>query len=211
MLKVLICERWSVGATGFPNTGSVTPAIQVVERVRGLEPGAGESKINVNGIHFRKLKVHPVEDVLFVSLVMKHGKFRRIEKTAAFQSAGGNEVSPILAAVAQVDPDIGGAKAAIGSRDAALGGGHALSRARGHVDYDAGLLSEFGGRRAGDDFHRLNGIERNLVGKNLALLVGDGLAIDGKGIFRVVAQAMEEAVGIGGDSRRRQSHQRTQR
>src|SRR6185312_4738755 len=145
----------------------------VIECVWGLEPGTGETQVDVHGIHFRELKVHPVEDVLFISLVMKHGKFRWIEKAAAVQSAGGNEVSPILAAIAQVDTHIGGAKAAIGSCDAALGGVNALSRARGHVDHYAGLLAEFGGRSAGDDFHRLNRIERNLVGKDLALLVGD--------------------------------------
>ena len=29
MLKVLICERWSVGATGLPNTGSVTSVFRL--------------------------------------------------------------------------------------------------------------------------------------------------------------------------------------
>ena len=50
-----------------------------------------------------------------------------------------------------------------------------------------------------------------LVGENFALLIGDGLAIHGKRVFRMVAHAMEEAIGIGGDSRRSQRNQRTHR
>ena len=89
--------------------------------------------------------------------------------------------------------------------------GHALARARGHVDHDAGLVAIFGRRRARDDLHRLNRIQGNLVGEDLALLVGDGLAIDRERVLRVIAQSVEKAVGIGGDSRRRQRHQRTHR
>ena len=65
----------------------------------------------------------------------------------------------------------------------------------------------FGGRRAGDDLHRLDRIERNLVGENFALLVGDGLAIDRERVLGVIAQPVEQAVGIGRDSRRGQRHQ----
>jgi len=43
----------------------------------------------------------------------------------------------------------------------------------------------------------LDGIERDLVREHLALLVCDGLAVDGERILRVVAETVEEAVGIG--------------
>ena len=80
--------------------------------------------------------------------------------------------------------------------------GHALARARGRDNHHAGLASVFRGRRARDHFHGLNRVEGNLVGEDFALLVGDRLAVDGERIFRVVAQAVKETVGIGGDSRR---------
>ena len=80
--------------------------------------------------------------------------------------------------------------------------GYTLTRARGRYNYDAGLASIFRGRRAGDDFHRLDRVEGDLIRKDLALLVGDRLAIDGKRILRVIAESVKEAVGIGGDSRR---------
>ncbi len=140
------------------------------------------------------MKVDPVEDVFFVALVVNDGKLGRVEKPAAIQSAGGDEVSPLLSAVAEVDAEIGGAKTAVGSCNAALGRGHALAGARGDVDHYAGLLAEFRWRRAGNHFHRLNRIEGNLVGEDFALLVGDRLAIDRERVLRVVAQSMEEAV-----------------
>jgi len=44
----------------------------------------------------------------------------------------------------------------------------------------------------------LNGVGGKLVGKDLALLVGNGLAVDGEGIGRVIAETVEEAVGVRG-------------
>ena len=76
----------------------------------------------------------------------------------------------------------------------------ALAGAGGGHDDEAGLVAVLGGRRAGDDFERLDGVGRDLIREDLALLVGDGLAIDGEGIGGVIAQAVEQAVGIGGDA-----------
>jgi len=59
-----------------------------------------------------------------------------------------------------------------------------------------------------DDFHRLHGVERNLVGEHFARLIGDGLAVERERILRMIAHAMEEAIGIGCDSRRGESDQR---
>ena len=63
-------------------------------------------------------------------------------------------------------------------RDIALGRVDAEARPRRHNDYQAGLVAVFGGRRALDDFHGLDGIYGNLVRENLALLIRDRLAID---------------------------------
>ncbi len=33
-----------------------------------------------------------------------------------------------------------------------------------------------------------------LIGEDFALLIGDGLTVDGEGVLRVIAEAVEEAV-----------------
>ena len=83
-----------------------------------------------------------------------------------------------------------------------MGGGCAEPGTRSHVDNKAGLVSVLGRRRPADDRHRLHGVERNLVGEHLALLIGDGLAIQRKRVFRVIAQSVQETVGIGSNTRR---------
>ena len=69
----------------------------------------------MNRICLRDLEVHAIEQVLFVALVVKDGKFRRIEKASAVQSAGGNKIPPLLSAVPEVDTEIGGSKTAVRS------------------------------------------------------------------------------------------------
>src|ERR1035438_6868349 len=58
---------------------------------------------------------------------------------------------------------------------------------------------------------RSDRIERNLVGKNLAVLVGIWLAIDVIRIFRVIAQAMQLVVGIRCHTRCGEGKHRVQR
>ena len=89
----------------------------------------------------------------------------------------------------------------LGDAETGAGGGH---------DHKAGLAAVFGGRRALDHLNGLHGVDRELVGEDLALLVGDGLAVDGEGIGGVVAKAVEQAVGVSRDARRGQRHQRTE-
>ena len=91
-----------------------------------------------------------------------------------------------------------------------MGCGYTLARACGRYDHHAGLASVFRGRRAGYDFHRLDRIEWDLIGKDFALLVGNRLAVEAERILRVVAEPVEKAIGIGSDSRRGQRNQRTQ-
>ena len=89
--------------------------------------------------------------------------------------------------------------------------GHPLPGACGRHNHNAGLAPILRRRCAGYDFHRLNGIDGKLVGEHFALLVGNRLAVDGERILRVIADPVEEAIGIGSDSRRGESNQRTQR
>src|ERR1700694_5211225 len=142
---------------------------------------------------------------------MDDGELRRIKKAATVQTASRNEIAPLLATVTKVESDGRGAKTAIGSGEAPLRFRQPLARPRRNIDHDACLLAILSRGCAGDDLHRLNGIERNLVGENFALLVGDGLAIHGERILCVITKAMKESVRVRGDARRGERHQRTDR
>src|SRR5579884_3160407 len=108
---------------------------------------------------------------------MQDGEFRRIEKTPAVQSADGDEISPFLTTVSKIEVRSRSSKAAIGRVESAMGRGNTLAGARCYVNDEAGFFSKFGRWRTGDDRHIFHSIQRDLVGENLALLVGNRLAI----------------------------------
>jgi CRP/FNR family transcriptional regulator, cyclic AMP receptor protein len=56
------------------------------------------------------------------------------------------------------------------------------------------------------DIHGLV-LSRSLVGKNFALLVGDGLAINVKRVLGMVAHAVEETIGVGSYTRTGKGHE----
>src|SRR6202451_257186 len=123
-------------------------------------------------------------------------------------NSGGSRKRPVLRPSASMKlPHLGAAvkeitapgsrtEAAVRAIDTARRLCNSLTGARGGNDYEAGFATVFGWRRAADDFNGLDGVGRKLVGEDFALLVGDGLAVDGEGVFSVVAEAVEEAVGI---------------
>ena len=69
------------------------------------------------------------------------------------------------------------------------------------VDDEAALVAVFGGCDPGDHFHRLDGVRRDLVGVDAALLVRHRLVVDRELRLRVVADRMEEPVRVGHDAR----------
>ena len=147
--------------------------------------------------------IDAVEHVFFVAVVVDNAEFRPIEEATGIQAVGGDEVSPILAAVGEVAVHIR-------RSEGAVRGGHvAVRRSRPSPERVVTsmtrlVLSPYSAEGARRSPHRLHGVERNLVGEHLALLVGDGLAIERKRVFRVIAQSVKQAVGIGshpGDAR----------
>ena len=58
---------------------------------------------------------------------------------------------------------------------------------------------------------RLNRLRRNLVGKDFALLIRNRLPVHGEGVFRVVAQTVEQSIRVGRNPRGGQCHERTDR
>ncbi len=149
-----------------------------------------------------ELAVDAIEDVQLVALVVEDDELGRIEEASGVEAVDLDEVAPVLSAVAEIDRAGGRAEAAVGGGDAAGGLGDSLAGAGGDLNDEAGLAAILGGRGSGDDFDRLDGVGGKLVGEDLALLVGDRLAVDGEGVGGVIAEAVEETVGVGRDAGR---------
>ena len=81
--------------------------------------------------------------------------------------------------------------------------GGLLSEGRpcGRIDHQARLIAVLRGRRAGNDFHRLNRVGRNGRREDLVPLVRHRLAVDDIADLGVIAQRMEKSVRIGRDTR----------
>src|ERR1700737_2237079 len=111
---------------------------------------------------------------------MEDLEFRRVKKASCVQPAYRNEISPLRSSEGDIGPAGNGAKRPVRSGHAS--GWLLLSEtgARGDLDYKTRLVAVFRGRSAGDHLHRLDRIYRDLVGENLALLIGDGLAVNRK-------------------------------
>ena len=122
-----------------------------------------------------------------------------------------DEVAPVLVAVAQVDGSGGRSEGPIRRGHRSSGSCDALAGAGGYVDDDAGLAAELGRRRAVDDFQGLHRVGGELVGENLTLLIGNGLAVDGERVGGVVAQPVEEAVRVRSNARRGKRDERAER
>ena len=81
--------------------------ILLIKSIRCLEPRAGQSQVQVKRIGLRKLKIHTIKYVLFISLGMHHGKLWRIKKATAVQPVHRNEISPFVTSVSQIKSDAG--------------------------------------------------------------------------------------------------------
>ena len=68
-----------------------------------------------------KAVVHAIEDVLLIALVVEHGELRRIEKPSGIQPVGFNEVTPVLAAIGEVETGCRGCRSCRTKCDAAGG------------------------------------------------------------------------------------------
>src|ERR1700733_857103 len=116
-LRALICRADERRIRRSEQVTFGDACIEVVECVGSLEPRTRESKIEVHRVRLRKLKIQTIEQVLFISLVVHHDEFRWVQEPAAVQSGCGDEISPVLTAVPEVEAEIRGAERAIGSCD----------------------------------------------------------------------------------------------
>ena len=149
-----------------------------VVRIGRLEPGAREAEVQVDGVLLGELQVDAVEHILLIAVIVHYLVLRPIQKSASVHSVHGNEVTPRPAAVSQVKPSVRRAEAAVAGRHVPMGLGDAQARSRSHHNHHAGLVAIFGGRGALDHLHGLHRLGRNLIREDLALLVGNLLAVD---------------------------------
>jgi hypothetical protein len=172
------------GGVGAGSSADSRPAVfnvldvQILEGVGVLKPGAAVVEVKMNGIGGCEAVIDAVEEVFLVALVVEDGEFGRIEKASGVQGVGLDEVAPAFSAIGEIEAAIRGPEGPIGGIDVAGGLGDSLAGASGGHDHEAGLVAIFGRGRAADDLYRLNGVRWELVGKDLALLVGDGLTVD---------------------------------
>ena len=182
-----------------------------VVRIRSLEPGPAEAEVDIDRVVARGLEIEPVEHVLLVAVIVENLVLRTVQEATRVETVRGDEVSPFGASILKIEPAVAGAKGAIGSRNIAVRLRDTEARAGGHHHHQAGLSSIFGRRRTFNHFHRLDGVDRQLLGEHLAHLVGNRLAVDRKRIRGVIAESVEKPVGIGRNPWRSECHQRTQR
>ena len=130
-----------------------------------------------------------------------------IKESTRFEAAGRNKVAQLLAAKCEIEASRCSAKRSIGRPHAARGSTLSQAGARRDFDHQACLVPKLRRRRSGNHFQRLNGFHRDLVGKNLALLIRDWLSVDGKRIFRMIPEPVEKPVGIRHYARRSKRHQ----
>src|ERR1035438_10525891 len=130
---------------------------------------------------------------------MHDHELRRIEEAAAVEPVYRDEISPVLAAVGEVEIHVRAAEATVAGGHVAVRCRRTQARTRGHVNDQTRFVAELSGWSTGDDRHRLHGIEWNLIGKYFALLIGDGLAVERKRVLGMIAHTVEKSIGIGCD------------
>src|SRR5580658_1081163 len=137
-------------------------------------------------------------------MIVKNLVLRAIQKAARVQAVGGDEVSPVVLAVRKIKAPVGSAEGAVRTRYVSVGSGNPEPRACGNHDHQTSLTAILRRGRAFKDFHRLDGVDRQLVGEDLALLIRNRLAVNGKRVRGVIAKSVKEAVRVGRGSWRSQ-------
>src|ERR1019366_3413098 len=124
-----------------------------------------------------KLVVETVEHVLFITLCVEDDKLWRIEEAAGVEPVYRDEISPVFAAVGEVEVYVGAAKSTVAGGHVAVWRRRTQAGTRGHVNNQTGFVAELSGGSTGNHRHRLHRVERNLVGEHFALLIGNRLAV----------------------------------
>ena len=127
----------------------------------------------------------------------------RVEETAGPQPVCSNEPSCFRTAHAGIDSKGRSAEGPVLRKNAASGPRYAKAGTRRCIDNEAGLIAKLRVRSSRYDFHRLNGVYRDLRRECFALLIVDRLSVNIERSLGVIAERMEESIRIRNNSRRR--------
>lgn len=144
--------------------------------------------------------VDAIEERLIIAVGVEGVDFGGVEIAAAVGGVSGEEVAEVLVADGERGIGAGGSEAAVGGTNAAFGMEGAESGLGGGAGDERGFVSVLGGNDAFYDLHGLDGVDGNLIGEGFALLIADGLAVDGVGGVGMFAERVEHAIGVGGDA-----------
>ena len=108
-----------------------------------------KAEIEIDGVLRRRLKVQAVEDILLVAMIVKNAELRSVQKPSGVQAVERKEVTPLVAAVSQVEAAVRPCQTIRTTwSPVPCAWIHSQARARGHHDHQAGLVAIFGGWRA---------------------------------------------------------------
>ena len=127
------------------------------------------------------------KDVLIVADIVEGRVFGGVHETAGAGSILREELPPLTATETQI------AFLTNGPERAVFGGKTAMRllsepRASNRSYHERGLIAVLGRGSSINRFHGLNSVQRNLRREEVALLVGDGLVVDGKTHLGVIAK-----------------------
>ena len=175
------------------------PGRLLIDRVRDVERRPRRLEVHVKGVEISRLRIEAIKDREAVACVVNRLEFWRIEEAIGPQPAQREKVSDGMRSGADVGLDRRALERSISERHTASRLREIQPRFRDDVNDETALVAIFGRRHAGDQFHRLHRILRDLVRIDPALLIGHRLVVDGKLRLRVVANRMKEAIRIRDD------------
>src|ERR1022692_4819204 len=143
--------------------------------IRNLKPVSRREQIQVQDVLAAGLEVHSVKEALAVAGVMDVVELGRIEETFGSDTLGRQKVPELRSSETQTDVPSGHAEVSKGRVYIPEGPPDTESRASSDLRHQTALVPKFGRRCSRGGFHALNGVGGKLCGKDLALLVADGL------------------------------------
>ncbi len=154
----------------------------------------------MNGVLSVRLQIDAIEERLIISDVVERAKLGCVQKTPAANAIRGKEIPESRVPETQPEGCGRGSERAVRRVHVPKSMRHAQPAPCRDAGDQAGLIAEFRIGRSGAEFHALNRAGRKLCREDLALLIADRLAVDHEADLRMIAQRVEESIGVGRDS-----------